>query len=181
MGCTLSAEERAALDRSRAIEKNLKEDGMVAAKDVKLLLLGKGTGSLAAGLLRPGAARFGLMMVGLHGAEVLSVVLISLSALTLPCLLYRRRGVWEKHNRQTDEVSGGFSGRICPLFALVTFDTGKSKRPEIAPPLSLLRQAAMFRGRSPGGVPGTRAPPADQQRGCGKRRCVSGCCSRSGC
>ncbi|CAF99559.1 unnamed protein product, partial [Tetraodon nigroviridis] len=42
MGCTLSAEERAALDRSRAIEKNLKEDGMVAAKDVKLLLLGGG-------------------------------------------------------------------------------------------------------------------------------------------
>ncbi|XP_075996175.1 guanine nucleotide-binding protein G(o) subunit alpha-like isoform X3 [Genypterus blacodes] len=42
MGCTLSAEERAALDRSKAIEKNLKEDGMVAAKDVKLLLLGGG-------------------------------------------------------------------------------------------------------------------------------------------
>uniref|UniRef100_A0A8C4EZ33 Guanine nucleotide-binding protein G(O) subunit alpha n=1 Tax=Dicentrarchus labrax TaxID=13489 RepID=A0A8C4EZ33_DICLA len=42
MGCTLSAEERAALDRSKAIEKNLKEDGMTAAKDVKLLLLGGG-------------------------------------------------------------------------------------------------------------------------------------------
>lgn len=41
MGCTLSADERAALERSRAIEKNLKEDGMNAAKDVKLLLLGK--------------------------------------------------------------------------------------------------------------------------------------------
>uniref|UniRef100_A0A673X2T0 Guanine nucleotide binding protein (G protein), alpha activating activity polypeptide O, a n=1 Tax=Salmo trutta TaxID=8032 RepID=A0A673X2T0_SALTR len=41
MGCTLSAEERAALDRSKAIEKNLKEDGVTAAKDVKLLLLGK--------------------------------------------------------------------------------------------------------------------------------------------
>ena len=40
MGCTLSAEERAALDRSKAIEKNLKEDGVTAAKDVKLLLLG---------------------------------------------------------------------------------------------------------------------------------------------
>uniref|UniRef100_A0A8C7ZB23 Uncharacterized protein n=1 Tax=Oryzias sinensis TaxID=183150 RepID=A0A8C7ZB23_9TELE len=40
MGCTLSAEERAALDRSKAIEKNLKEDGLTAAKDVKLLLLG---------------------------------------------------------------------------------------------------------------------------------------------
>lgn len=41
MGCTLSAEERAALDRSKAIERNLKEDGLTAAKDVKLLLLGK--------------------------------------------------------------------------------------------------------------------------------------------
>ncbi|KAG8510069.1 Guanine nucleotide-binding protein G(o) subunit alpha [Galemys pyrenaicus] len=39
MGCTLSAEERAALERSKAIEKNLKEDGISAAKDVKLLLL----------------------------------------------------------------------------------------------------------------------------------------------
>lgn len=41
MGCTLSAEERAALDRSKAIEKNLKDDGVTAAKEVKLLLLGK--------------------------------------------------------------------------------------------------------------------------------------------
>jgi len=41
MGCTLSAEERAALERSKAIEKNLKEDGISAAKDVKLLLLGE--------------------------------------------------------------------------------------------------------------------------------------------
>uniref|UniRef100_A0A8C3WHQ7 G protein subunit alpha o1 n=1 Tax=Catagonus wagneri TaxID=51154 RepID=A0A8C3WHQ7_9CETA len=41
MGCTLSAEERAALERSKAIEKNLKEDGISAAKDVKLLLLGR--------------------------------------------------------------------------------------------------------------------------------------------
>uniref|UniRef100_A0A8C4NLT2 Guanine nucleotide-binding protein G(o) subunit alpha n=1 Tax=Eptatretus burgeri TaxID=7764 RepID=A0A8C4NLT2_EPTBU len=42
MGCTLSAEERAALERSKQIEKNLKEDGLTAAKDVKLLLLGAG-------------------------------------------------------------------------------------------------------------------------------------------
>nr|DBA16997.1 TPA: hypothetical protein GDO54_002514 [Pyxicephalus adspersus] len=41
MGCTLSAEERAALERSKQIEKNLKEDGISAAKDVKLLLLGE--------------------------------------------------------------------------------------------------------------------------------------------
>ncbi|MEQ2200327.1 hypothetical protein XENOCAPTIV_027630 [Xenoophorus captivus] len=47
MGCTLSAEERAALDRSKAIEKNLKEDGLTAAKDVKLLLLGKRRGCSA--------------------------------------------------------------------------------------------------------------------------------------
>lgn len=41
MGCTSSAEERAALARSKQIEKNLKEDGIQAAKDIKLLLLGK--------------------------------------------------------------------------------------------------------------------------------------------
>ena len=40
MGCTLSADEREAVERSRAIERNLKEDGMHAAKDIKLLLLG---------------------------------------------------------------------------------------------------------------------------------------------
>lgn len=41
---------------------------MVAAKDVKLLLLGKGAGSLAAGLLRPGAARHGSVRFGDGGA-----------------------------------------------------------------------------------------------------------------
>ena len=40
MGCTMSAEERAAMERSKQIEKNLKEDGLQAAKDIKLLLLG---------------------------------------------------------------------------------------------------------------------------------------------
>lgn len=40
MGCAMSAEERAALARSKQIEKNLKEDGIQAAKDIKLLLLG---------------------------------------------------------------------------------------------------------------------------------------------
>jgi guanine nucleotide-binding protein G(o) subunit alpha len=38
----MSAEERAAVARSKLIEKNLKEDGIQAAKDIKLLLLGKG-------------------------------------------------------------------------------------------------------------------------------------------
>lgn len=40
MGCTLSAEERAANLRSKAIDKNLKLDGARAERDVKLLLLG---------------------------------------------------------------------------------------------------------------------------------------------
>lgn len=40
MGCAQSAEERAAAARSRLIERNLKEDGIQAAKDIKLLLLG---------------------------------------------------------------------------------------------------------------------------------------------
>jgi len=38
----MSAEERAAVARSKLIEKNLKEDGIQAAKDIKLLLLGAG-------------------------------------------------------------------------------------------------------------------------------------------
>jgi len=41
MGCTVSAEDKQAYERSKAIEKNLKEDGLQAAKDIKLLLLGK--------------------------------------------------------------------------------------------------------------------------------------------
>ena len=41
MGCAMSAEERASRARSKMIEKNLKEDGIQAAKDIKLLLLGK--------------------------------------------------------------------------------------------------------------------------------------------
>ena len=41
MGCAMSAEERAAVARSKLIEKNLKEDGIQAAKDIKLLLLGR--------------------------------------------------------------------------------------------------------------------------------------------
>jgi guanine nucleotide-binding protein G(o) subunit alpha len=41
MGCAQSAEERAAAAGSRLVERNLKEDGLQAAKDIKLLLLGK--------------------------------------------------------------------------------------------------------------------------------------------
>jgi len=40
MGCNMSAEDRHASERNRAIEKSLKEDGLQAAKDIKLLLLG---------------------------------------------------------------------------------------------------------------------------------------------
>ncbi|CAL8338181.1 unnamed protein product [Merluccius merluccius] len=42
MGCTLSSEEKAAAERSRMIDKNLREDGDKAAREVKLLLLGAG-------------------------------------------------------------------------------------------------------------------------------------------
>ena len=40
----MSAEERASRARSKQIEKNLKEDGIQAAKDIKLLLLGEWSG-----------------------------------------------------------------------------------------------------------------------------------------
>ncbi|XP_033626148.1 guanine nucleotide-binding protein G(o) subunit alpha-like [Asterias rubens] len=42
MGCTMSAEDREAAEKSRQIDKTLKDDGLQAAKDVKLLLLGAG-------------------------------------------------------------------------------------------------------------------------------------------
>ncbi|KAF6732978.1 Guanine nucleotide-binding protein G(i) subunit alpha-2 [Oryzias melastigma] len=42
MGCTVSQEEKAAADRSKMIDKNLREDGEKAAREVKLLLLGAG-------------------------------------------------------------------------------------------------------------------------------------------
>lgn len=41
MGCTVSAEDKAASERSKMIDKNLREDGEKAAREVKLLLLGK--------------------------------------------------------------------------------------------------------------------------------------------
>ena len=40
MGCTLSAEDKAAVERSKMIDKNLRADGERAAREVKLLLLG---------------------------------------------------------------------------------------------------------------------------------------------
>lgn len=41
MGCTVSAEKRAAVARSKMIERDLKQDGILAAREVKILLLGK--------------------------------------------------------------------------------------------------------------------------------------------
>ena len=42
MGCTLSTEDKAAVERSKMIYRNLRDDGEKAAREVKLLLLGKG-------------------------------------------------------------------------------------------------------------------------------------------
>lgn len=50
MGCTLSAEDKAAVERSKMIDRNLREDGEKAAREVKLLLLGeRGRGHRAPG------------------------------------------------------------------------------------------------------------------------------------
>lgn len=40
MGCTVSAEERAAIARTKKIDQEIKEDGLRAKRDIKLLLLG---------------------------------------------------------------------------------------------------------------------------------------------
>ncbi|XP_051964223.1 guanine nucleotide-binding protein G(i) subunit alpha-3-like isoform X1 [Xyrauchen texanus] len=42
MGCTLSAEDKEAMERSKMIDRNLREDGEKASREVKLLLLGAG-------------------------------------------------------------------------------------------------------------------------------------------
>lgn len=44
MGCTLSTEDKAAVERSKMIDRNLRDDGEKAAREVKLLLLGKAGG-----------------------------------------------------------------------------------------------------------------------------------------
>lgn len=57
MGCTLSAEDKAAVERSKMIDRNLREDGEKAAKEVKLLLLGEERpGREGRGAERSGAA-----------------------------------------------------------------------------------------------------------------------------
>uniref|UniRef100_A0A8B9L4G0 Guanine nucleotide-binding protein G(i) subunit alpha-1 n=1 Tax=Astyanax mexicanus TaxID=7994 RepID=A0A8B9L4G0_ASTMX len=42
MGCTLSSEDKVAQERSKMIDRNLRDDGEKAAREVKLLLLGAG-------------------------------------------------------------------------------------------------------------------------------------------
>ncbi|CDQ80536.1 unnamed protein product [Oncorhynchus mykiss] len=39
MGCTLSTDDKAAVERSKMIDRNLRDDGEKAAREVKLLLL----------------------------------------------------------------------------------------------------------------------------------------------
>lgn len=41
MGCTISSGEKEAVERSKKIDKTLRADGEKAAREVKLLLLGK--------------------------------------------------------------------------------------------------------------------------------------------
>lgn len=41
MGCTISAEDKAAVERSKMIDRNLREDREKSSKEVKLLLLGR--------------------------------------------------------------------------------------------------------------------------------------------
>lgn len=41
MGCTISAEDKEAVERSKMIDRNLREDGDKSSREVKLLLLGK--------------------------------------------------------------------------------------------------------------------------------------------
>lgn len=51
MGCTVSAEDKAAAERSKMIDKNLREDGEKAAREVKLLLLGRLPREIAPGFI----------------------------------------------------------------------------------------------------------------------------------
>ena len=46
MGCTLSAYEKEAAERSKKIDQELRRDGELASREVKLLLLGKNFRSL---------------------------------------------------------------------------------------------------------------------------------------
>lgn len=74
MGCAQSAEERAAAARSKLIERNLKEDGIQAAKDIKLLLLGKDERWLSRRVSGPAMMMvMTMVVVGVGGEELSSV------------------------------------------------------------------------------------------------------------
>ena len=47
MGCTISAEDKAAMERSKMIDKHLREDEEKSCREVKLLLLGKKHGRVS--------------------------------------------------------------------------------------------------------------------------------------
>lgn len=63
MGCTLSTEDKAAVERSKMIDRNLRDDGEKAAREVKLLLLGKKQFNIYE---RPKLSRFFITTALLH-------------------------------------------------------------------------------------------------------------------
>lgn len=76
MGCTLSAEDKAAVERSKMIDRNLREDGEKAAREVKLLLLGErrpGDGARAGGQRGASAASQPLRSAGCCSATAVMV------------------------------------------------------------------------------------------------------------
>lgn len=81
MGCAMSAEERAALARSKQIEKNLKEDGIQAAKDIKLLLLGAGESGKSTIVKQMKYVQLNLLMCSMF---VVSIYLMSIWFIQFP-------------------------------------------------------------------------------------------------
>uniref|UniRef100_A0A8C5YUX9 G protein subunit alpha i2 n=1 Tax=Marmota marmota marmota TaxID=9994 RepID=A0A8C5YUX9_MARMA len=82
MGCTVSAEDKAAAERSKMIDKNLREDGEKAAREVKLLLLGITSQTLCC------SSKFSPTLWPSQSP---------------PPSCTRCRGVREEHHRQADE------------------------------------------------------------------------------
>ncbi|KAJ8778584.1 hypothetical protein J1605_013261 [Eschrichtius robustus] len=73
MGCTLSAEDKAAVERSKMIDRNLREDGEKAAREVKLLLLGGPllqSRCVVARLLAPECSAFSNHLKHVAGSEL---------------------------------------------------------------------------------------------------------------
>ena len=87
MGCGMSADERAAKAHSKAIDRELRQEGIKTEKDVKLLLLGK----LFAVLMKP-LKRFysntlthSIIILFLHtGCQTSSSILVYISSCSLP-------------------------------------------------------------------------------------------------